>query len=606
MKRFFVPIGLLVFFALCLVPSGNAQQGIQVSYASAPAQLALSWTFTASSPSTNAFTVNGLRYFQLFFVPAGTVSACAISLDSSTGSGFSTGGILSSATIGSCASATIYANTTATTPTLIGQLTPTITGTGTVTVILLGYVNNPGAAGSSSASIISPVDGSGYVEVNCKMGCSGGNANGQATMAGSAPVVLASNQSAVSTTDAADATAASAVPAKGFYAMANNAGNAIGLTTDSLGDLHIVIENAIAATGSTAATSSLLEGGVYNSSAPSPSSGQQEPLQLDSSANLKVNVANTPSVAQSGTWNVGQTGGPWTINWTQVASVALGAPSAYGTSPGAVNVLGVNAFITNTPAVSQSGTWNSRTQDGAGNALTSNSSTYTSKFALDVNLLGADGTAFGAAGVVDSNVKNVGGSAVATAATGVQKVGAVGNAGAALDAAAGASAAANSVQAGAVYNSSAPSPSAGQQEPLQLDANANLKVDIVDENGSAIVVDPCQANAGSQATISLTASGQVITGTSGKQTYICAIDIVTATAQNIALVEGTGTTCGSSTAGMAGGSTAATGWNFGANGGLVKGVGSNWVYKTATTADNVCLLLSSTGQTSGEIRYVQQ
>lgn len=31
--------------------------------------------------------------------------------------------------------------------------------------------------------------------------------------------------------------------------------------------------------------------------------------------------------------------------------VALGAPSAYGTSPGAVNVPGVNAFITNAPAV---------------------------------------------------------------------------------------------------------------------------------------------------------------------------------------------------------------------------------------------------------------
>ena len=81
---------------------------------------------------------------------------------------------------------------------------------------------------------------------------------------------------------------------------------------------------------------------------------------------------------------------------------------------------------------------------------------------------------------------------------------------------------------------------------------------------------------------------------------------MTATAQNIALVEGTGTTCGTGTAGMAGGTTAATGWNFAANSGLVKGAGSNWVFKTATAADNVCLLLSSTGQTSGSVRYVQQ
>jgi hypothetical protein len=46
--------------------------------------------------------------------------------------------------------------------------------------------------------------------------------------------------------------------------------------------------------------------------------------------------------------------------------------------------------------VTQSGTWNVRTQDGAGNALTSNSSTYTSKFALDVNLLGVAGSLFSA------------------------------------------------------------------------------------------------------------------------------------------------------------------------------------------------------------------
>jgi len=55
----------------------------------------------------------------------------------------------------------------------------------------------------------------------------------------------------------------------------------------------------------------------------------------------------------------------------------------------------------------------------------------------------------------------------------------VGNSGGVLDAAAGGSAAANSLQAGGVYNSSAPSPSTGQQEPLQLDSSANLKVNCV-------------------------------------------------------------------------------------------------------------------------------
>ena len=45
------------------------------------------------------------------------------------------------------------------------------------------------------------------------------------------------------------------------------------------------------------------------------------------------------------------------INQTQLNGVALGSPSNYGTAPGAVAVQGVNAFVTNTPSVAQSGTW---------------------------------------------------------------------------------------------------------------------------------------------------------------------------------------------------------------------------------------------------------
>lgn len=49
----------------------------------------------------------------------------------------------------------------------------------------------------------------------------------------------------------------------------------------------------------------------------------------------------------------GSGGGGTTTNITEWASVALGAPSNYGTSPGAVAVPGVNAFITNAPTVNQ-------------------------------------------------------------------------------------------------------------------------------------------------------------------------------------------------------------------------------------------------------------
>jgi len=43
------------------------------------------------------------------------------------------------------------------------------------------------------------------------------------------------------------------------------------------------------------------------------------------------------------------------MNETQLNSVALGSPSNYGTSPGAVSVQGVNAFVTNTVTTSVSG-----------------------------------------------------------------------------------------------------------------------------------------------------------------------------------------------------------------------------------------------------------
>ena len=124
-----------------------------VSLHPAVGQLSGTWTFTSASAATGGFSVEGLSYWQFFFIPSGTVTTCAVSFDSSTngGTSFSVGGIETAATIGSCASAGSYANSSASTPTTTGQLTPTITGTGSVTVILFGYVNTP-ASGSGGPS----------------------------------------------------------------------------------------------------------------------------------------------------------------------------------------------------------------------------------------------------------------------------------------------------------------------------------------------------------------------------------------------------------------------------------------------------------------------
>jgi hypothetical protein len=150
-------------------------------------------------------------------------------------------------------------------------------------------------------------------------------------------------------------------------------------------------------------------GAVYNATAPAPQDEQGCSLQCDSAGNLLVNVAVGGGGGGGSNVNLVQVGGvpfslgqqlaaqslpvvltaaqiaaltplstvtvlqgtsPWVVsgtvtitpsglqnvNVTEWNTVALGSPSAYGTSPGAVNVIGVNAFITNTVPVTLAST----------------------------------------------------------------------------------------------------------------------------------------------------------------------------------------------------------------------------------------------------------
>jgi hypothetical protein len=153
MKRncWYTAFGLLIFFLLCLVPSGQAQSCVPVSQGSTPPwQLGTKCVFTSASGSVPLGNVAGLNYFQIFFVPTGTVSGASLSLDSSaTGASYSTGGIITAASIGAMTSAGSYSNNNAITPTAFGQLTPSITGSGNVTVTVFGYVNPPPATSAA-------------------------------------------------------------------------------------------------------------------------------------------------------------------------------------------------------------------------------------------------------------------------------------------------------------------------------------------------------------------------------------------------------------------------------------------------------------------------
>lgn len=95
----------------------------------------------------------------------------------------------------------------------------------------------------------------------------------------------------------------------------------------------------------------------------------------------------------------------------------------------------------------------------------------------------------------------------------------------------------------------------------------------------------------------------MVTGVSGRHVRICSIHLVTAIANNVALIGGTGATCGTGTSGLAGGTTAANGWNFAANGGLALGSGLGTVIQTAATGDSVCIITSAAGPLAGTIAY---
>lgn len=96
---------------------------------------------------------------------------------------------------------------------------------------------------------------------------------------------------------------------------------------------------------------------------------------------------------------------------------------------------------------------------------------------------------------------------------------------------------------------------------------------------------------------------RLVTGVADRQVRICSVHMVAGAADNVALIEGTGATCGTGTAGMAGGTTAALGYNFAANGGIALGSGLGPVIQTLTAGDSVCIVTSATSQLSGGLSF---
>lgn len=125
---------------------------------------------------------------------------------------------------------------------------------------------------------------------------------------------------------------------------------------------------------------------------------------------------------------------------------------------------------------------------------------------------------------------------------------------------------------------------------------------------TALIADPCQSVAKTYTPISITTATttRIIAPTAAKKTYVCYMYLQTTAANNIAIVEGTGGTCGSGTAGIVGGTTAANGLNNAANSGQAFGNGGFAALATAGTNVDLCLITSAGTPLAGHVVWVAQ
>lgn len=197
-------------------------------------------------------------------------------------------------------------------------------------------------------------------------------------------------------------------------------------------------------TGGTAATNSELGGAIFLTSRPTLTNGQQAALQMDNATNLYVNCAVGCNGANA---SVSATGASVPASGTylgiNIGGNLTGVLGGHGTAAGALRVE-LPTDGTGLVSAAQSGTWN----------ITNVSGTVSLPTGAATSALQTTGNTTLGTLVTDTHFQNVVGTK---------------NAG---------TAAANSLQAGLVYNSSPLTLTTGQQSSLQGDANGYLNVHV--------------------------------------------------------------------------------------------------------------------------------
>lgn len=303
-------------------------------------------------------------------------------------------------------------------------------------------------------------------------------------------------------------------------------------------------------------------------------------VNIQGGTGLATGVGGAGSATISGTINTNQ---------TQLNSVALGSPSNYGTSPGAVAVPGVNASVT--ASALPTGAATSALQSTGNTSLASILTALGSPFQAGGSIGNTTFIATQATGsnlhiVCDSGCSGSGGTASA-----------FGSAFPTNGTAIGLTNGTNMVAWSATSNyGTAPSAIAVPAVNAYV-TNSNTNGQAAPANSSPVVLSHT-ATASVPISISTATTTQLVALSGSTKIYVTAWDVIAAGTGNIQLEYGTGTACAT-------GTTALTGnYNLTAQVGLTKGSGDAPVL-IVPAGNALCALTSAAVGIAGSLAYSQ-
>lgn len=280
---------------------------------------------------------------------------------------------------------------------------------------------------------------------------------GSKTSANSIPVVVASDQGAIPASQSGTWTVQ-----QGGSNWSTNVAQIGGTNIVTGGASGLIAVGGPVASGGSNADNPLKIGGVFNTTQPTVTNGQIVDAQY---------TARGAAIVATGTDTFTVTANAGTNLNTSLLALESGGNLA--TLAGGITSSKYQANIAQINGVAPT-MGNGISGTGVQRVTIASDSTGQVTLASGANTIGA---VTQASGPWTSNITQISGSSISTAAAGVQKVGVVGNSGATVDSTVGAgSAPTNAIVAGSVYNTSAPAPTNGQAMALQADQAGNMRM----------------------------------------------------------------------------------------------------------------------------------